>query len=430
MKRQTTTRGSALHFWFRTGLLACVLFMYPCAARALVADEILVVANSNVPRGGELAKYYMAKRGIPEKNLILLSVTREERCSREEYNKRIVPPIRAFLEDKNRKGPGIRCLLLMHGVPLIVSEPLGDARERTRLSGTLNRLLFQLQQGKNKGEEYQKELKKQIGEIEGKLTVLSNPDQLAAVDSELALVNHSDYPLSGWVPNPLFVGFVAKGQKGMPTTALMVSRLDGPTPEIVRRVIDDSLSAEQKELKGKAYFDARWPAPVNQEVTGYAYYDASIHKAADRVKQSELMPVVLDDKESLFKEGECPDAALYCGWYSLGNYVDAFQWVPGSVGYHIASAECTTLRNPGSNVWCKRMLEKGVAATIGPVAEPYVEGFPVPEVFFSALTKGDLTLAECFAYANPALSWRMVLIGDPLYKPFKKRKAITPAPNA
>ena len=67
------------------------------------------------------------------------------------------------------------------------------------------------------------------------------------------------------------------------------------------------------------------------------------------------------------------------------------------------------------------MLEKGIAATIGPVAEPYVQAFPVPEVFFSAILKGDLTLAECYALANPFLSWRMVLIGDPLYRPFKKR---------
>ena len=87
------------------------------------------------------------------------------------------------------------------------------------------------------------------------------------------------------------------------------------------------------------------------------------------------MPVVLDEKESLFQEGECPDAALYCGWYSLANYVDAFKWVPGSIGYHIASVECETLRRPGNRLWCETMLEKGVAATIGPVAEPYVQGF-------------------------------------------------------
>jgi hypothetical protein len=65
------------------------------------------------------------------------------------------------------------------------------------------------------------------------------------------------------------------------------------------------------------------------------------------------------------------------------------------------------------------MLEKGVAATIGPVGEPYVEAFPVPELFFGLLLEGKATLAECFALSSPFLSWRMVLIGDPLYRPFR-----------
>jgi len=68
------------------------------------------------------------------------------------------------------------------------------------------------------------------------------------------------------------------------------------------------------------------------------------------------------------------------------------------------------------------MLEKGVAATIGPVGEPYVQGFPLPEIFFSGLLGGDLTLAECYLISLPYLSWQMVLIGDPLYRPFKSKR--------
>ena len=62
----------------------------------------------------------------------------------------------------------------------------------------------------------------------------------------------------------------------------MVSRLDGPSEQIVKRIIDDSLSTELKGLKGKAYFDARWPEPANKDSTGYAFYDASLHWAARR----------------------------------------------------------------------------------------------------------------------------------------------------
>ena len=56
----------------------------------------------------------------------------------------------------------------------------------------------------------------------------------------------------------------------------------------------------------------------------------------------------------------------------------------------------------------------------GPVSEPYLEAFPVPEVFFGLLVEGRLTLAECYALSVPYLSWQMVLIGDPLYRPFRR----------
>ncbi len=64
----------------------------------------------------------------------------------------------------------------------------------------------------------------------------------------------------------------------------------------------------------------------------------------------------------------------------------------GAVGYHIASGECGTLRAGSSQAWCKRMLEDGVAATLGPVGEPYVQAFPPPEIFFALLLDGSYTL--------------------------------------
>lgn len=403
------------------GLVLCALLLLSGNAWALAPEEVLVVANGDFLHSGELASYYMSRRGIPEKNVVYLSVTTSEYCSREEYDRKIIPPIRACLEERDSQKAPIRCLLLMRGVPLVVG-PREDRKEKTRLESTLRRLQFQQRQGKNKGEEYQKDIKRQIDEIQARLSSLAREDESASIDSELTLVRQPSYPLSGWIPNPHYLGFRGKKPKGMPAGALLVSRLDASSAATVKRMIDDSLAAEQNSLKGKAYFDARWPEPGEKDLTGYAFYDASIHRAARRVKDSALMPVTLDEKDTLFQPGDCPDAALYCGWYSLATYVDAFKWVPGSVGYHIASAECQTLRQPMSKVWCKLMLDKGAAATIGPVAEPYVEAFPVPEVFFAALVKGNLSLAECYAIATPFLSWRMVLIGDPLYRPFKYKE--------
>jgi len=403
-------------------LLMAFLLILPKTCAALVPSEILVIANRNFAQSSELAHYYMEKRGIPEQNLILISTTKDERCSREQYDKEIALPIRTYLQKLDAKGLYIRCLLTIHGVPLTVYEPQmrdEEAKELEKLKDLARKLESQLKGGEYKLEEFLNDLRSQYDETQKAISALSKADQMAAVDSELALVRKTDYPLSGWIPSPFFIGFQGKKIKNMPESALLVSRLDGPTVQIVKRVIDDSLLAEKKGLKGKAYFDARWPDPGKSDLTGYAYYDASLHKAAAIVKASKLMETVLDEKESLFQPGECDEAALYCGWYSLGKYIDAFKWVPGSVGFHIASQECQTLRQPGSTVWCKMMLEKGIAATIGPVGEPYVQAFPVPEVFFGLLLEGKATLVECFALSSPFLSWRMVLIGDPIYSPFR-----------
>jgi uncharacterized protein (TIGR03790 family) len=189
-------------------------------------------------------------------------------------------------------------------------------------------------------------------------------------------------------------------------------------------MIDDSLATEKTGLVGTAYFDARWAKPSGDKaknLQGYRLYDHSIHLAAERVASSGRLPVTVDDKPGLFQPGQCPDAALYVGWYSLRKYIDAFTWKPGAVGYHIASYECETLKKEGSTVWCKRMLEEGVAATLGPVAEPYVQAFPVPEVFFGLVLEGPVTLVEAYFLSLPFLSWQMVLLGDPLYRPFLNR---------
>src|SRR5262249_52379626 len=119
--------------------------------------------------------------------------------------------------------------------------------------------------------------------------------------------------------------------------------------------------------------------------------------------------------------GSCPEAALYCGWYSLANYVPSCKFVKGAVAYHIASAEAVSLRNPSAKYWCPRLLQDGVAATLGPVAEPYTIGFPRPAEFFGLLATGEYTLVECYSKTLLLSSWMTVLVGDPLYNPFRAR---------
>ncbi len=392
---------------------------------ALEADEVMVIANSWADNSISLANYYMKKRGIPKENLLKIKVDEKAGCSRKDFNIRIFAPVKKYLQRRELKNKlrAIRCLLLIYGMPLkVLSTELTEAEKKQqeqlkKQQGALKKE----QEALGKDDPERKVLVGKLKEVKKALKSFSWSRELAALDSELALVLASDYELRGWQANPSYLGYRGKKIENMPDISLMVARLDGPTPELVRRIIDDSLAAEEKGLSGTAYFDARWPRPGSDKVKklkGIGFYDNSLYLAADQVKKDGRLEVVVNEKHELFQPGECPDAALYCGWYRLSHYLDAFDWQPGAIGYHIASNELGTLKNNKSKVWGKMMLEDGAAAVIGPVEEPYVQAFPPPALFFTLLLDGRFTLAECFALSVPFRSWRMVLVGDPLYRPF------------
>lgn len=401
-----------------------LIFLIPSQAWALLPSEVLIIANRFAPDSVDLAQYYMGKRGIPKENLLKITTTEKEGCSRDDYNDNIARPIRKAVV-KNKK---IKAIVTIYGVPLKVGSPKLNTEEKWQLeqlqyeSKQLNAALNKLNE-KSEAEE-KKNLKSQLKIVSKKMKKLRKGDYSAAVDSELALVLNENYDLKFWLPNPYFVGYSKHKLPVGKDDVLFVSRLDGPSPDIVRRIIDDSLTAEENGLSGKAYFDAKSKRSNKKKLNGTGFYDQSLHLAADQVKARQFMPVIVDEKRELFQPGDAPDAALYCGWYSYAKYIDAFDWVPGAVGYHIASAECATLRPGKSQVWCKRMLEDGAAAVIGPVGEPYVQAFPVPEIFFHYLSDGYYNLVESYFLSLPYLSWRMVLVGDPLYRPFKNTKSL------
>ncbi len=357
--------------------------LYAVPGFCLQPEEVLVIANQEMVGSVDLAGYYMKKRKIPAENFLSLSLTVNETMSRDEYDrvlkKNVLALLKTFPPDNK-----IAALVLMYGVPLKVAPPNPDGWQPPEMAK------------------------------------LPDSDKRAAVDSELALVQAGSYELAGWQKNPYFLGFHGEKELLSKDMVLLVSRLDGPDTATVYRIINYSLQTEKIGLRGKAYFDARWPESKEKKLSGYKMYDQSIHNAAQAV--SKRMPVVIDAEEGLFPEKGCPDAALYCGWYSLGKYVDSFVWRKGAIGYHIASDECATLKGDNSSLWCLKMLEKGVAATVGPVYEPYVQGFPFPELFFGQLIEGYMSLGESYLVSLPYISWHMVLIGDPLYQPF------TPAP--
>jgi len=260
--------------------------------------------------------------------------------------------------------------------------------------------------------------------IDNERDQLRSNETYASFDSELSLLLLDEYPLFRWQPNLLHYNFDVAG---LGRGALMVSRLAAPTPELAMKLVDAAIATEKTGLTGRVYLDARG-MDYNQQRDGRGSngeYDQSLRELAERLQRHTTLSVTLDNRAELFAPGACPEAALYCGWYSLAAYVDSFQWKPGAVAYHLASLEAQTLSTPGSKVWCNALLERGVAATLGPVYEPYLLAFPLPDDFFSLLLTGRYTLVETYYRTNPFNSWTMVLVGDPFYNPFKAHPQLT-----
>ena len=405
-----------IHNWAKT-FVTIVFFILmigtPLLTHALEPKEVLVVANSRMAGSAALASYYMEARHIPKAQLLKIPLTLNEIIESWDYDENLKKPVREKISQLWEENVRIEAVVLMYGVPLKISPPTPGWEEKELIREKITELQEVDQQttlGQVEAERKREFIKKQLKKLE-KLSWRSS------VDSELSLVKKEKYKREGWLPNPFFAGFQDRDLKLKRNDVVLVARLDGPDLKTVYRMIDDTLWAEKNGWEGKAYFDARWNKPAkNGNYSGYQRYDVSLHRAAEKVKSR--MVVIVNSKGGLFAQGDCPDTSLYCGWYSLGRYVDAFSWNRGSIGYHMASAECVSLRNTDKPLWCRSILRDGAAATIGPVYEPYIQGFPLPELFFGYLVEGYMSMGEAYLVSLPYVSWQMVLVGDPLYQPF------------
>jgi uncharacterized protein (TIGR03790 family) len=414
-KRQPLLCFSSCSFLHSFFILLIIILGYSLDAFALLPEEVAVVANSRSASSMEIAHLYMTRRLIPKSHLIVISTPDQEVCSREAYDKEIAGPIRKDLI-RLREEYNIRGLVTIHGVPLKIGPTPASVVDEQALNNRIEQLEKLKTEMATADEDLQSIYQQRITQLERRIKFINKVDSRAAVDSELALVLADPYPLAGWQPNPFHPMFRTTKVPYSTNEVLIVSRLDGPDKGTVERLINDSLEAEKNGLNGSVCLDARWDLS-QEKLDAYKLYDQSLHNTAE-ILARKGWAVTLDSKQELMGAGRCEGVALYAGWYSLANFVDAFTWQQGAVGYHIASSECRTLRDRTANTWCVKLLEDGAAATLGPVYEPYLQAFPLPDHFFSQLTQGYLSLGETYLVTLPYLSWQIVLVGDPLYRPF------------
>ncbi len=372
------------------------------AVAATPGDEVFVVFNlRTAPDSRLVAEHYAKRRGIPQNRLLGLNLPTTENITRAEFNASLKAPLLAALEERGLlafdstivpasegkagsvlwtpKPTPLRYLVLTYGVPTRIT------RDATLVEPFQDRLPQQLRRNE------------------------------AAVDSELALLPlaRAGLPLTGVTRNPVFEaedGAAINVSKGI----LMVARLDGPSLNVARDLVDRALNAETNGFWGRAYFDARGLKDGN-----YAVGDEWILAAAETARRQGF-ETLLDTNAATFPATlPLPRIAVYAGWYDQavsGPFTrPEVDFMPGAVAYHLFSFSARTVRNQSS--WVGTLLGKGAAATIGFVDEPYLEGTPNLAVFFDRLLARGFTFGEAAYAAQSGLSWQTIVVGDPLYRP-------------
>jgi uncharacterized protein (TIGR03790 family) len=383
-------------------VVALMVALGRSAAAGPETGQLVILANRNVPASLELARYYAAARQIPDGRICELDLPDTETMSRRDYEQRLRDPLLAFLRarrliDQVRRNPrhvaehdsgwhtvnwSVRYLLPLYGVPLRIDDTKPELLEK----------------------------------VEARLSHGAARDE-AAVDSELVLALLDGHELRGRFGNPLH------GQLAWPEPAdgnpplLLVTRLDGPSPEVVRRMIDGALEAERSGLHGRFYFDMRSPQDDD-----YRLGDYWLAEALERFRR-EGFECVADRQDAVLGSlHPLDDAALYMGWYAeavTGPFARTnFSFRPGAFAYHNHSGNAKSLRTADQH-WAGPLLARGAAVTMGAVSEPFLNFTPSLHILADRLCNG-LNLAESTHLAMPVFSWQEIVLGDPLYRPFAR----------
>ncbi len=369
-------------------LLLFLLFLSGNLLAALkppLPHEVVILYNSSLEESLALAKYYAKKRQIPATNLVGLPLSLEPQINRKEYEETLLEPLKAKFTKEQWWTTGltqveknnIKVLVCMKGVPYKIQRfPIKNAKGET--------------------------LKKPFQQVANE----------ASVDSELSLMGHFTYPVSGFRPNPYYrkeESFRSLNLSNM----VMVGRIDAPDLETCTRMIDDALLAEKKGLWGYCYLDEA------HKGGGYVIGDQWL-KSIQTLNKREGIPTITDHNKNTFTQNyPMQHASYYYGWYShkkSGPFLNPQLKFPrGAVAVHIHSFSAANIQTT-SNYWVGTLLKKGACATLGNVYEPYLSFTHHLDIFHDRLLKG-YTLIEAASMAHPVLSWQGVVLGDPLYRP-------------
>lgn len=355
-------------------------------ASSAEAASVLILVNDTVPpaegagaRGASVwvGEGYARKRGIPAANILHLRIPNTEgvlnwdswHISWEKFDVHMRQPILKALNSRAAANP-VHYIVPVWGVPSHVDNVPGWVGEGL----SIDSFLASLRSG-------------------GTTVGLANPYR-ASVQERRAHFRDWQNP-AGW-------------------KMYLVTRLDGPTPQIALALVDKAMRAEAnlKRSDGVAYFDYRHVACCDT----YYKADQTVLKANELSRALGFRSVLNDQTETKSMIKDAPNTLWAWGWYSGPTTNDVYRFVDGAVGAQLTSYTADGIRSPRPGAWVELWLRQGITATWGATAEPTLGGYAEGDNFFSHFWTG-YNFAESAYLASPFLNHTMVFVGDPLYAP-------------
>jgi uncharacterized protein (TIGR03790 family) len=371
--------------WHGWHLLPCSLLflLTPLAlAQAPLNERVLVVYNADEPESKQITAYYMSRRAIPESNRCKIDVSSTDQIKQDEFDSGVKRPIRKCLEKVGKDK--ILYIVFSYKTPWLLE--IGPQ------TYALDQFIADI------WDEYLPERPANTSEVQPYFGVAQSEGDL--YQPYLSL---TDYRRQSNAPK-----------------IYSVWRLDAPTSALAKGLVDKALYAEANGLSGNACFDRRSDPMSSIADSGYGAGDWDIHQAAE-ISRRAGFTVIEDAHSEEFGTPpaplRCDHVALYAGWYSLNHYNDAFTWNPGAIGIHLDSASATNPR-AGTN-WAANALARGITVTSGAMTEPYLDNLPHPDQALWYLFHGA-NVGDALLRSERLLKWRILNIGDPLYRPFPK----------
>lgn len=335
------------------------------------AKNVLLVYNTKFSDGIQIVKAYQQARGVPDSNVVAISVTTDDNIGWSEYEATIVEKVRDHIASKKLK---IDFIVLTKGVPLRLNNDGGYG-------------------------------------LDSMLAVDAHPSRKEKPLDPMPMSNFTQEDFAR-IQSPYF-------GKDEPFDSdkfgfYLVTRLDGYTTGDAIALISRALRA--KPEKGEFLLDS---AP-DKTSGGYASANQSLFRARD-VLQQKGFGVALDEGAAFV--GGRHGLMGYASWGSNDsaftlNLYRSLQFSPGALAETFVSTSARTFRPvTGGQSLIADLIQQGVTGVKGYASEPYTIALARVDILFDRYTSGR-NLAESFYAASPMLKWKDVVIGDPLCAPY------------